>query len=103
MQAWMTQGLPELDASTEVAQSIVRLILPSTGQQNPLPHKEPGSLARLSRSGAFNVSIGVLFAVGIACAQSGNTDAAADDHVKSEMRAEHIPGLALLVVKSGKF
>ena len=42
------------------------------------------------------------FAVCIANAQSPATTAAATDYVKAEMQRQHIPGLALLVVKSGK-
>ena len=34
--------------------------------------------------------------------QSSSTDAAVTDYVKAEMQRQHIPGLSLLVVKSGK-
>lgn len=42
------------------------------------------------------------FAVSIASAQSPATTAAVTDYVKVEMQRQHIPGLSLLVVKSGK-
>ena len=42
------------------------------------------------------------FLVGTALAQDSATAAAVADYVKAEMQRQHIPGLALLVVKNGK-
>jgi len=44
----------------------------------------------------------MFFAAGVAQAQSAATTAAVTEYVKAEMQRQHIPGLSLLVVKSGK-
>jgi len=46
------------------------------------------------------VGLGLFFAV--CAAQNPATEAAVTDYVKAEMHREHIPGLALLVVKKGR-
>jgi CubicO group peptidase (beta-lactamase class C family) len=43
-----------------------------------------------------------LFAISIAEAQSPATPVAVADYIKAEMQRQHIPGLSLLVVRSGK-
>ena len=48
------------------------------------------------------VSLLFLFAVCLAEAQTPAANAAVTDYVKAEMQRQHIPGLSLLVVKSGR-
>ena len=56
----------------------------------------------LRQFSAYALCLTFFFAVPIARAQSSATTAAVTDYVKAEMQRQHIPGLALLVVKSGK-
>ena len=48
------------------------------------------------------VSLLFLFAICVAEAQTPAANAAVTDYVKAEMQRQHIPGLSLLVVRSGK-
>src|ERR1035441_10288304 len=59
------------------------------------------SLQRLSAC-TVCLTLTLFFAISIASAQSPATTAAVTDYVKAEMQRQHIPGLSLLVVKSGK-
>ena len=56
----------------------------------------------LRQFSAYALCLTFFFAVSLASAQSAATTSAVTDYVKAEMQRQHIPGLALLVVKSGK-
>jgi CubicO group peptidase (beta-lactamase class C family) len=56
------------------------------------------SLRRFSTCAIF---LSLLFAIRVADAQSPATTAAVTEYVKAEMQRQHIPGLSLLVVRSG--
>ena len=56
----------------------------------------------LRQSASCAVCLTFFFAVSFAAAQTPATSAAVTDYVKAEMQRQHIPGLSLLVVKSGK-
>ena len=56
----------------------------------------------LRQSSSCVVCLTFFFAVSFAGAQNPATTAAVTDYVKAEMQRQHIPGLSLLVVKSGK-
>ncbi len=62
------------------------------------------NLLRLSSSWVVGSSLALMsfVSMGTALAQSSATTAAVADYVKAEMKHQHIPGLALLVVKNGK-
>ncbi len=56
----------------------------------------------LRQFSAYAFCLTFFLAVSIASAQSPATNAAVTDYVKAEMQRQHIPGLALLVVRNGK-
>jgi CubicO group peptidase (beta-lactamase class C family) len=59
------------------------------------------SLPRLSAC-TVCLTLALFFAISIANAQSPATTAAVTEYVKAEMQRQHIPGLALLVVKGSR-
>ena len=62
----------------------------------------PPTLMRLPRFFTLAVCPIFLFGISIAQAQKPSTAAAVTEYVKAEMERQHIPGLALLVVRGGK-
>ncbi len=50
----------------------------------------------------YALFLSLLFTVRVAEAQSPATTAAVTEYVKAEMQRQHIPGLSLLVLRSGK-
>jgi CubicO group peptidase (beta-lactamase class C family) len=67
-----------------------------------------GDLMNASKSHSHSLVVNgcaiflILICVSSALAQTPATRAAVDEYVKAEMQRQHIPGLSLLVVKSGK-
>jgi CubicO group peptidase (beta-lactamase class C family) len=56
----------------------------------------------LRQFSAYALCLTVSLTISFAAAQTPAANAAVTDYVKAEMQRQHIPGLALLVVKSGK-
>lgn len=56
----------------------------------------------LRQFSAYALSLTVCLTISFAAAQTPAANAAVTDYVKAEMQRQHMPGLALLVVKSGK-
>lgn len=56
----------------------------------------------LRQFSAYALCLTFFLTISFAAAQTSAVNAAVTDYVKAEMQRQHIPGLALLVVKSGK-